>query len=288
MDNDLRKRGIAFAFFGMLGISTDSLFIRLADVDGFDVTFWVGIFTAIVTFATSVTVHKISPVAGIREGGWPLWLAGALQAVSTSLFVIAVTLTSVSNVVVIVAAAPMFAAALSALFLGERTSRRVWLAIAFVIVGVVVVVSGSFGAGSVAGDLLAIGAIFLFGCSLVLLRRFPDVNRTLMVGLGGIGMSLIAFVPATLFGHGSTTWIALVLMGALFGPLARVLLAIAPRYLPAAEVGLFTPIETVAASVWAWLFFGEVPLGATYIGGVIVVAAVTWGMRQPRRLRVTR
>ena len=272
----------------MLGISTDSLFIRLADVDGFDVTFWVGIFTAIVTFATSVTVHKISPVAGIREGGWPLWLAGALQAVSTSLFVIAVTLTSVSNVVVIVAAAPMFAAALSALFLGERTSRRVWLAIAFVIVGVVVVVSGSFGAGSVAGDLLAIGAIFLFGCSLVLLRRFPDVNRTLMVGLGGIGMSLIAFVPATLFGHGSTTWIALVLMGALFGPLARVLLAIAPRYLPAAEVGLFTPIETVAASVWAWLFFGEVPLGATYIGGVIVVAAVTWGMWQPRRLRVTK
>ena len=286
MDTDLRKRGIAFAFFGMLGISTDSFFIRLADVDGFDVTFWVGVFSAIVTFATSSVVHKISPIAGTREGGWPLWLASALQAVSTSLFVLAVTLTSVSNVVVIVAAAPMFAAALGALFLGERTSRRVWTAIAIVMVGVIVVVSGSFGAGSVAGDLLAIGAISLFGCSLVLLRRFPGINRTLMVGLGGIGMSLIAVLPATLFGHGSTTWIALVLMGAVFGPLARVLLAIAPRYLPAAEVGLFTPIETVAASVWAWLFFGEVPPGATYIGGVIVVAAVTWGMWQPRRVRV--
>ena len=207
-----------------------------------------------------------------------------MQALSTSAFVLAVTHTSVSNVVVIVAAAPMFAAGLSALLLGERTSRRVWIAIALVISGVVVVVSGSLGQGQVLGDLFALGAIFLFGCSLVLLRRFPDINRTLMVGLGGIGMSLIAVIPAALSGYSGTTWIALVLMGAVFGPISRVVLAIAPRYLPAAEVGLFTPVETVAASLWAWLFFAEAPVLTTYIGGAIVVGAVIWGIRQPKTL----
>lgn len=270
------------SFFGMLGISTDSFFIRLADVDGFDVTFWVGIFSAIVTFLFAKFYWKVDPVRGVREGRWPLWLAGALQASSTSVFVLAVTMTSVSNVVVIIAAAPIFAAGLSTLFLGERSSKRVWIAIGFVLVGVVIVVSGSFGGGSVVGDLLAVLAIFQFGCSLVLLRKYPEIDRTLLVGLGGVGMALIAVVPATIWGHEAKTWVALVLMGALFGPIARVMLAMAPRYLPAAEVGLFTPIETVAATIWAWVFFNESPVLATYIGGAIVVAAVVWGTWEPR------
>ncbi len=266
----------------MLAVSSDSYFIRLADVDGFDVTLWVGIFTSIVTMLVLVFGQHVNPIVEIRRTRGPLFLAAALQAGSTSCFVLAVTLTSVSNVVVIIAAAPMFAAGLSAIFLKERTSARVWTAIAIVIVGVLIVVSGSFGGGSVRGDLLAVAAIFQFGCSLVLLRRFPDVNRTLMVCLAGIGMALIAVVPATPWGHDSTTWLALGLMGLVFGPLARVMLAVAPRYLPAAEVGLFTPVETVAASLWAWLFFSEAPEVATFVGGAVVVAAVVWGTWSPR------
>ena len=289
METDRRKRGIAFAFFGMLGISTDSYFIRLADVDGFEVTFWVGIFMAISAAAISIVLHKINPLTGIRDGGPPLWAAGALQAGSTSVFVIAVTLTSVSNVVVIVAAAPMFAAGLSALVLGERTSRRVWIAIGLVLVGVGIVVSGSFGGGSILGDFLALCAIFMFGVSLVLLRRYPDLNRTLMVLLGGVGMTLLAVLPAnSILDHERTTWIAFLLMGLVFGPVARILLSVAPRYLPAAEVGLFTPVETVAASIWAWLFFSEVPASQTFIGGFVVVAAVAWGTWTPtKQLAVT-
>lgn len=281
MEAELRRRGIAFAFFGMLGVSTDSFFIRLADIDGFDVTFWVGTFSAMVTFTASRFLHGIAPLSAIRSGGWPLWTAGALQAGSTSVFVLGVTMTSVSNVVVIIASAPVFAAGLSTALLGERSSRRVWMAIGAVGIGVVIVVSGSFGNGSVTGDLFAVLAILQFCFSLVLLRRFPEINRTIMVGLGGLGMALIAVVPATLFGHGRTTWIALILMGALFGPLARVFLAVAPRYLPAAEVGLFTPVETVAASIWAWLFFDEIPVLTTYIGGTVVVSAVLWGTWRP-------
>lgn len=282
VDKSLRRRGILFAFFGMLGVSTDSFFIRLADVDGFDITLWVGIFTVITTFAASTFIHKVSPLRELRDGGWPLWLAAALQGSSTVFFVAAITRTSVANVVVIIAAAPMFAAAMSALFLGEKTSRRVWTAIGVVMIGVGIVVSGSFGGGSIFGDVLAIGAIFQFGCSLVLLRRFPEVNRTVMVGLAGLGMALVAVIPADPWGHEAKTWVALVLMGAIFGPVSRILLAVAPRYLPAAEVGLFTPVETVAASVWAWLFFDEAPILTTYIGGAVVLAAVFWGTTRPR------
>ncbi len=97
MEEQLRRRGLVMAFVGMLLISSDSFFIRLADVDGFDVTFWVGLLSAAVLFTISIVVHDINPIRGIRDGGWPLWLAGALQAGSTSLFVLAVTMTSVST-----------------------------------------------------------------------------------------------------------------------------------------------------------------------------------------------
>ncbi|MGI9605603.1 MAG: DMT family transporter [Acidimicrobiales bacterium] len=282
MDHN-RRRGIMLAFFGMLGVSTDSFFIRLADIDGFDVTFWVGVFAAIATFAYVRIAEGVQPLREVARGGWPLWLAGALQAGSTTMFVLAVTNTSVSNVVVIVAAAPIIAAALSRVILGERTSRRVWLAIGVVLVGIVIVVSGSLGEGNLGGDLFAIGAITQFGFSLVLLRSHPGIHRGVMVGLGGVGMSLLAAVPAVMWGHGAKTWIALILMGAVFGPAARVAIAAAPKYLPAAEVGLFTPVETVAASLWAWLFFDEAPVTTTYIGGAIVVGGVLWGMWRPNR-----
>ena len=220
-----RRLGTGLAFFGMLGISTDSLFIRLADTDGFDITFWIGVFTATILFAVVIIRDRRSPIQLIRAGGWPLWLAGALQAVSTCVFVLAVTQTSVSNVVVIIAAAPIIAAVLSTLILQEPSPRRIWIAVIGVGAGVLLVVSGSIGGGAIVGDLLALLAITIFGFSLVLLRRFPSIDRVAMVALGGVGMALIAVGPATIFGHTGRTWVALVLMGFLFGPLGRVLIS---------------------------------------------------------------
>ena len=101
----------------------------------------------------------------------------------------------------------------------------------------------------------------------------------------------LALITAPLASVGSAptrVFVAAGLMGLLFNPLGRIAYTTAPRYAPTAEVAPFTPIETVAATVWAWLFFSERPTVPTVIGGVIVVAAVLWGtvggrLRNPRR-----
>jgi drug/metabolite transporter (DMT)-like permease len=67
-------------------------------------------------------------------------------------------------------------------------------------------------------------------------------------------------------------------MGAVFGPLGRWMLAAAPKYLTAAQVALFAPLETLFASLWAFLVFGEAPASATWWGGAIVVVGVIWGI----------
>lgn len=74
-------------------------------------------------------------------------------------------------------------------------------------------------------------------------------------------------------------------MGVVFNPLGRIFHASAPRYAPAAEVALFTPVETVAAPIWAWLAFQEVPPEQTVFGAVVIVAGVLYGTVLPGLLR---
>lgn len=272
---DERQRGILLALGGMVVLSTDSLFARAADADRFDVLFWVGLFTAIVTTAIGAARHRVGPVELVRRGGRPLVLAASLQATTLGSFVVAVRTTSISNVVAIFAAAPLASAVLARLLIAEHSARRVWIAATASGVGVLVVVAGSLGAGDVRGDLLAVAAILAFGCAGVVLRRHPDLDRTTVIGLGGTLMAL-ATLPAATSAHSAGTWAALLAMGAVVGPTARVMLATATRYLTVGEVALFAPLETVLATAWAYLAFDEVPAGATWVGGLVVIGSLVW------------
>lgn len=273
-----RWRGVLLAAGGMATLSTDSLFIRLADAGTYDVVFWIGLLTALVLLVGPGLVAPSALRRQLVEHGRAVVLLGVLQATMLLLFVVAVQNTSIANVVVILAAAPLAGALFGWLLLRERPAPHVWVAMAVTAVGVAIVVTGSAAAGGVVGVVGAIGAIVAFALASVVLRRRPDVSRPLVVGLGGALLALVALPQASLTGHSAKTWFALVAMGAVVGPLARVLITSAPRYLPAAEVGLFAPVETVLATVWAFLAFGETPAARTWIGGVVILAAVAYGV----------
>lgn len=277
-----RARGILLAFAGMLTISTDSMFVRLADTDGFDVVFWVGVLTAATMLGAVVFLQRRSPVELLRQDGRHLVLAAGLQACATVCFVLAIKHTSVANVLIIIAASPLATAVISRIGLGERTPVRVWFAILLALAGIAIVVSGSLGGGNATGDLLAVAAVGSYCLAMVLLRGRPGLSRPMIIGLGGVFMAVVAFVPASLGGYSLETWLAMAAMGAVFGPVARVMLATAPRYIPAAEVVLFAPVETVFGTLWAYLAFAEEPSLQAWIGGAVVLAGLLWGV-WPRR-----
>ena len=272
---DDRQKGIALSLGGFVLLSTESLFARAADAAAFDVVFWVGLLSAAATATISAVRHRAGPIALVVRGGWPLVLAAALQGATVTCFIVAVRTTAISNVVAIIAAAPLAAATLALVLIGERSAPRVWIAAALSGVGVLAVVGGSLGGGDVRGDLLAVGAIVAFGCTAVVLRRNPELDGTVVVGLGGAVMAAVA-APAATLSHSAGTWAALVAIGAVVGPTARVMIVSAPRYLPVGEVGLFAPFETVLASLWAYLAFDEVPTAATLVGGAVVLFAILW------------
>ena len=239
--------------------------------------FLVAAFSLPVFLMLNRVVETAGPVASLRRAGRPLLLLATLTAISHVSFITSVTRTSVANVVVIVAAAPVAAAVAARVLLGERTSTRVWTAIAITVGGVVTVVAASLGRPNLGGDLLAVLAIVAFALSITIWRRHPDLSRYVALALSSVIVLVVTAPFADLAGLEGRTYAAAAAMGLIFSPAGRIAHSSAPRFAPAAEVALFAPVETVAATIWAWLAFAEVPTTATVIGGMVVLAGVFYG-----------
>ncbi len=280
------RRGTLLAFVGVVVLSFDALLVRLAHTGAAEVMFWRGAFIALsMTFALRLLRGRWSWDA-VRRGGM-LTLAliasmGAMQA----LFVVAIMNTRVANVVVILAAAPLFAAGFSGLFLREWVAPRTWIAIMMTLLGIVIVFGGSVGGGHWLGDSLALLGALVVGANFTLLRYLPGVSRLGLVAAGGLMVCLLSLPFAAPFAVSLHTITVLAVMGLLQMPLALVMMTEATRYLPSAEVTLFFTLEAILGSFWVWALLGEEPHGLTLIGGTVVLVTIaihSWiGMRRER------
>src|SRR3546814_5667322 len=74
------------------------------------------------------------------------------------------------------------------------------------------------------------------------------------------------------------------IMGLLVVPVSFALITVGPRYLPAAEVGLITLLETVLGPLWVWLVLAEYPGDRALLGGALVVLALAAHRSEARRV----
>ena len=276
-----RPLGLLLAGTGMFLVSTDSLLIRIADIEGWTIAFMVGVWSIPVMGTIAVRTLGSDLWGELVRYRTPLLATGCVSSISTTAFTVAVTKTSVANVVAIIAAAPIVAALIARVAIGERASARTWRAIVATMAGIIVIVGGSVSGGSITGELLALTAIVGFGINLTIWRRLPDLPRSLVVLCAATVTAVVTSVPAEPLAMDADAFWATLTMGLFFGPVARFCMATATRYAKSAEVSLFTPVETVCASLWVWLWFGEVPTTTTLAGAAVVVTAVLYGITGP-------
>ncbi len=268
-------KGLFITFFGVLFVVPDSLFVRLIDAAPLTIAFWrlllVGSVTALFLLARQGTA-PFRAVLGTGRYGL-IYMAGV--GTSGLLFVLAVSLTSVANVVFIIASLPVFAAIFSRIFLAEPFSLRVLLTIAGVMPGLAVIAygSGETENASLAGDLVAFGVSALYAAALTAARQARSVSMVPGMAMGCLVVSLLLlpFAAPLSVPVGDTP---LVLGHAGFILFSSVLLAIGPRFLPSAEVGLLVLLESVLAPILAWVVIGENPGGYALLGGSIVIGSL--------------
>lgn len=219
-------------------------------------------------------------------------LRGAVHFVSFTCYYLALAVLPLAETATLYYANPLFITALSVPFLHEQVGPRRWLAVLVGFAGVVVVLQP----GEAAFDpamLLAIAAAFTYGISMLITRaagkRIPSTGFALhsMVMLlilsGAVGL---ATGDGRFAGGGGSfdfmllPWVwpvgwDLVMLG-LIGPISAagfLFIAEAYRIAPASLVTPFEYSSLPVAVLFGFLFFGDLPAGATWIGLALIVGA---------------
>ena len=255
--------------------------------DAWTVVFWRSFFAS--TFLLLFMLWRDGPKATVRmfrDMGWPGLGVACCFGIASSSFVVALQYTTVANILLIQAAAPLFAALLAWVVFRERVNLATWAAIAAVIFGVSIMVSSSFsGAVSPMGDGLALVITVLFSAAIVLTRHHPEVRMTPAVCLGTAMACVAAFFLSGPLTVSAPDMAWLFLFGAVNLGAGLAMFVTGARLVPAALAALVSTLEPVLGPVWVWLFHGEVPGTRTVIGGAIVFAALLAHILNDRRQR---
>ena len=271
-----RSRGILLVAAAALCWSSGGLLARIVETDTWTTVFWRGIFSA----AFLLGVAALRPRRGGTGGGpvsglgWPGIVMAVGFATASTCFINALARTSVANALVLQSTSPFIAALLGWAWMGERVKRRTWLAMGAALCGTAVMASRSWGAGSIAGDVLAVITAAAFATAAVTVRRHAEVNLPAAAGLAGLLGAAVAWFPAQPSSASPGDLLLLAAFGAGQLGLGLLLFTAGARLIPVAEAALIAVLESVLGPLWVWLAVGETPSPASLLGGGIILGAL--------------
>jgi len=246
----------------------------------FEVTFWRSLFNAL-ALAIGLTFLRGTDVwRGLLRPSRVLWASSLFWAVMFTAFMVALTLTTVANVLVTMAIGPMMTALFSRIFLGQRLPLRTWLAIFAAGAGIVWMFGAEAGNGaSLLGSLVACAVPVAGAANWTLLQRVgesgADAPDMLPAVLIGSVISALATLPLAWPLQASAHDLGLLaLLGTVQLALPCLLLVRLTRELPAPEIALLALLEVLFGVAWAWLGAGEQLSASVVMGGALVLGAL--------------
>ena len=263
--------GVILLIVAAVTYSTAGIFTKGVVAGAWSVIFWRGVFAA--GFTTGWTLGKGTFRQNFFKMGKSGWAVGVIGAIGTAAFIPAFKLTSIANVSLIYAAAPLIAAMLAWLAVGERIARRTLAGSLLALMGVGVIVVGSIGSVNLIGDGLALVMTTAMATIMVIYRVYPQTP----VAGPSVMQSLFLIPPSFIFGSPFKTApfeIAILAAFGLLFAIASVTLAKGAKRVPSGQTALLSALETPLAPILAFFIFAEMPTTATFIGGAVVLIAV--------------
>jgi drug/metabolite transporter (DMT)-like permease len=268
-----QRRGQIYVALAAVAWSTAGVLQRQLTLDTATQVCGRAVFAGLALLAWVAVVERGRVRQAFRRVGLAGVAVAVCVAVASSSFIAALNHTSVARVLFLMAIAPVLAAVLARVTLGEPITRRAVLAMALALGGVALML-GAPGAGSLAGDGLSLLAALAFAVMLVITRWRQDVSMAPATCLAQV-LLVLGFLPFASpgeIGGDDVLWLAALGVGQI--GLGFALLTVGARLIPAAQVGLITLLEVVLGPLWVWLALDERPGSLTLVGGAIVIAAI--------------
>jgi drug/metabolite transporter (DMT)-like permease len=258
---------------------------HLESARAFEVTFWRSAFTVLALSVGLSAMRGKTWWSELTRAPWPVWVSGVCWSVMFTAFMVAITLTTVANVLVTLAIAPLVTAVFARVLLHHRLPRRTWVAIGVAGVGIAWMFGREMqlGSGALGGMAVALAVPLAGAANWTLLQHIshgdadpdePSHDMLPAVWIGAV-LSALATLPLAWPLRASAHDLALLaLLGAVQLAIPCLLAVWLSRVLPGPEIALLALLEVIFGVAWAWLGAGEAPGAAALTGGTLVIAAL--------------
>jgi drug/metabolite transporter (DMT)-like permease len=265
--------GVIFVTAGAITWSSAGFFTRLIDLDYPTMIAGRGIFGAIGMLAIIIMLAPRTWTRQFRSmNRWDgLFILNYIFG--TICYVSSLGQTSIAHNAVIFATLPFIAALFAWMFLRTLPSREAVFSSIVAMVGVFVMV-GFSSDGALFGDVLSFLGTASMAASMIIVRRYPDVNIPAGSTIASFVSGVIVLPFAELAMVTPTHLVYLVLFGLLNASAGLTLYSMGSKRLPPVETALISLIDTPLSPFWVWLAFNETMGPQTMIGGLIVLSAV--------------
>ena len=269
-----QKKGMLLAFTGIMFITPDSLLIRLANINSWDLIFYRGLIPFLTIFIGLLFIYRSNLLKKILDNGWH-GLAFILSfAITSIVFVISIENTNVANTLVMVALAPMLSAIISLFFLKENPDQKTWIAIVITTLAVIYIFYDAIDAGDFLGNFLGLICATGLAVNAVIIRSAKRISLVPSAMIGKLMVSVFALFFVDQIKLENNDLIIVPLMCVVCIAIPFVCVTLAPRYITAAEVNLFFLLETIFGPLWVWLVIKEQPSFETIIGGSLIIITI--------------
>ena len=269
-----QQKGSLMAFVAVMFITPDSLFIRLSNVDTWGLVFYRGIIPFFSVLIGMLIIYKSNFFKMLFTSGHHGLIYIITFSITNITFVVSIQNTNVANTLVMIAMAPMLSAVLGAIFLKEIPESKTCVAILITFFAALYIFYDSLQLGNIYGDILGLITAFGLAVGAVTIRSAKKKNLVPAAVVGKMFVALFAMFFIETYTLVEQDLIIVPLMCIMCVAIPFVLVTIAPRFIPAAEVNLFFLLETIIGPVWVWMVIKEQPSIETIQGGLVIILTI--------------
>ena len=269
-----QQKGSLMAFVAVMFITPDSLFIRLSNVDTWGLVFFRGIIPFFTVFLGMLIIYKLSFFKILFNSGYHGLIYIGTFSITNITFVVSIQNTNVANTLVMIATAPMISAILGSIFLKEPPDKKTWISIIITFFAIIYIFFDSLKIGNFYGDILGFITALGLAVGAVTIRSAKSKNLVPAAVVGKLIVATFALFFIESFALINKDLYIIPLMCIMCVAIPFVLVTIAPRFIPAAEVNLFFLLETIIGPIWVWMIIKEQPSIETLYGGAIIVTTI--------------
>ena len=267
--------GYILLLFGGFCLSWGGFIIRsFEEASIWQILFLRSFFFLLALIAFLLITYKKNTFNIIKESGLPGLLGGFVLSFSFVAFVVAMSNTTVANVVFIISTQTMFLAIFGYFYLKEKVSLIGLISIFLAMSGIIIMVGDSISGGSLFGNIVALAIPINFAILVMIIRKNTKVDMVPAIFYSGIFSLIYGFFLAESFEFTKhDIW-----MGFLLGvpqlAVSFICITIGSRTVESATVGILMLMETLCAPLWVWLFLNEIPPISVFIGGAVIISAI--------------